>query len=218
MESLSFVSQLVLWAVVLFLSFLLMGTLRALGLVRWRLEQLEATTPSRLGRNGLKPGQKAPDFALSSTVGGEVALHEFAGRRVLLVFVQCGCGPCHAIVPELNRLASSGVIQVLVINNAELEAVRRWAAETGARFPVLAQQAWKVSKRYEVFATPFAFLIEQGIVISKGIVSSQEHLGYVLSCQGAAAKDGHVETEPEAAERGESQASVSLPSQEVNHV
>ena len=226
METLLLISNIDLSLVVLFLGFLLVGTLRALGLLSWRLEQLEVTTPSRLGRSGLKPGKKAPDFTLASTAGGEVALHDFAGRQVLLVFVQCGCGPCHAIVPELNRLASrSGAVQILAINNAEPEAARKWAAESGARFPVLAQQAWKVSKRYEVFATPFAFLIdEEGIVRSKGIVSSKQHIGYVLSGQGANAKDDHAEVETEGAERGESQesvrfsSSVSLSRQEVNHV
>src|SRR5947209_10945002 len=98
------ISSLALWALVLFLGFLLLGTLRALGLLRWRLEQLEATTPSRLGRSGLKPGKKAPDFTLPSVAGPEVALHDFAGRPVLLVFTQTGCGPCHTIMPELNRL------------------------------------------------------------------------------------------------------------------
>src|SRR5438105_14591379 len=54
----------ILWLVVLLLAFLLLGALRALGLLSWRLEQLEATTPKRLGRDGLKPGKKAPDFTL----------------------------------------------------------------------------------------------------------------------------------------------------------
>ena len=39
------VSYVALWLVVLLLGLLLLGTLRALGLLRWRLEQLKATTP-----------------------------------------------------------------------------------------------------------------------------------------------------------------------------
>ena len=59
--------------------------------------------------------KKAPDFTLSSIAGHEVSLHDFAGRKVLLVFVQPGCGPCHAVVPDLNRLASrKRDVQVLV--------------------------------------------------------------------------------------------------------
>jgi methylamine dehydrogenase accessory protein MauD len=197
------VSYVALWLVVLFLAFLLLGTLRALGLLRWRLEQLEATTPSRTGRGGLKPGKKAPDFTLPSVAGDEVSLHDFAGRRVFLVFTMSGCKPCHRIIPELNRLQRGGEVQVLVVNNGELEATRQWAGEARASFPVLAQQQFSVSKRYEMYATPFAFLIdEKGVIASKGIINNGQHIGFVLSGAGDAAKDGQAEAEPATAEAG----------------
>jgi methylamine dehydrogenase accessory protein MauD len=209
----------VTWLAILGLGFLLLGTLRALGVLTWRLDQLEATTPRRVGRDGLAPGKRAPDFTLPSFNGQDVSLRDFTGRKVLLVFVQPGCGPCHAIVPELNRLASRGdEVQVLAINNGTPEDVRKWAAETGARFPVVAQQALSVSKRYEVFATPFAFLIdEQTVVRSKGLVTSKQHLGYVISGAGDKGREFHAETERNGRERGEFQESVSS-STEVSHV
>src|SRR5262245_36319703 len=64
MSSLWLTALIVLWLVVLLLGFLLLGALRSLGLLNWRLEQLEATMPKRLGRDGLKVGAKAPDFTL----------------------------------------------------------------------------------------------------------------------------------------------------------
>ena len=175
-------SNAALWPVVLFLGFLLLGALRAVERLRWRLEQLEAITPTRTGRGGLKPGQKAPDFTLTSASGAEVSLHDFAGRPVLLVFTQSGCGPCHAILPELNRRQGGGGVQVLVVNNGEAEAARQMAAAVRARFPVLVQEQFHLSRRYEVFATPFAFLIDgQGVVRSKGIVSRRQHIDFVLA-------------------------------------
>jgi methylamine dehydrogenase accessory protein MauD len=197
------VSYVALWLVVLSLGFLLLGALRALGLLRWRLEQLEATTPSRTGRGGLKPGKRAPDFTLPCVAGGELSLHDFAGRRVFLVFTQSGCKPCHKVAPELNRLHDAGALQVLVVNNGEAEATRQWAAEVKARFPVLRQQQFGVSKRYEMYATPYAFLIdERGVIASKGIINDGQHIGFVLSGAGAAPKDGQAEAEPAAAEAG----------------
>jgi methylamine dehydrogenase accessory protein MauD len=191
------VSYIVLWLAVLFLGFLLLGALRALGLLRWRLEQLEATTPSRLGRGGLKPGKKGPDFTLPSVAGSEVSLHDFAGRRVFLVFTMSGCKPCHRIVPELNRLQRRGILQVLVVNNGELEATRQWAGEAALCFPVLVQQQFSVSKRYETYATPFAFLIdERGAIVSKGIINNGEHIDFVLSGAGNAATNGQLEMKP----------------------
>jgi peroxiredoxin len=197
-------SNVVLWFVVLFLAFLLLGALRALGLVTWRLDQLEMTRPSRIGRDGLKPGRRAPDFTLPSVVDGDISLHDFAGHKVLLVFTQAGCGPCHNIAVELNRLHERGEHQVLVINNGDAESARVWVAETQARFPVLVQEQFSISKRYEAFATPFAFLIdERGIVRSRGVVGSRQNLGYVLA--GAGQKKGHDEAESDADEpkRGE---------------
>jgi methylamine dehydrogenase accessory protein MauD len=207
-NAIAIASHVGLWFLVLFLGFLLLGTLRSLGLLRWRLEQLEATTPSRLGRSGLRVGKKAPDFTLPSVVGGDVALHAFAGRKVLLVFTQSGCGPCQNIMPELNQLGRRGV-QVLVVNRGHVETTRAWAAELKAHFPVLVEDGLELSRKYEVFATPFAFLIdEKGVVASRGIISNKQQIGYVLSGAGGA-KNGHVESESHAIEKAESEVSLS---------
>jgi methylamine dehydrogenase accessory protein MauD len=199
------VSYVALWLVVLLLGFLLLGALRALGLQGWRLEQLEATTPSRVGRSGLKPGAVAPDFTLPDAAGGEVALSDFAGRRVLLVFTQSGCGPCNRVMPELNRLQAAGRLQVLVVNNGEPEETRAWAAGARARFPIAVQDRYSLSRRFEVFATPFAFLIdEKGVITSKGIVNNRQHINYILD--GALSRrDGHADREPTGAVGGVSE-------------
>src|SRR5262245_7678076 len=111
-------SNLFLWLAVLGLAFFLVGTLRSLGLVNWQIAQLQATTPSKIGRSGLAVGKGAPGFTLPSVDGGDVSLAQFAGRKVLLILVQAGCGPCAEIVPELNRLIRrERDLAVLVINH-----------------------------------------------------------------------------------------------------
>jgi methylamine dehydrogenase accessory protein MauD len=220
LQTLWIASQVLIWLVVFFVAFLLLGTLRALGLLKWRLEQLEATTPSRLGRSGLRPGKRAPDFTLPSVGGPEVALHDFSGRKVLVVFTQAGCGPCRQIMPELNRLGGRD-LQVIVLNKGDAKTTGEWAAETGARFPVLIQDGLDISKKYEVFATPFAFLIdEKGVVAAKGIITNKQHIGYVLSAAQGGAKNGHVDKEQAETETAESEQSLSpsIPSKEVDHV
>jgi methylamine dehydrogenase accessory protein MauD len=202
LNALGLASYVVLWIGVLFLAFLLLGTLRSLGLLRWRLEQLEATTPSRLGRRGLRLGKKAPDFSLPSVSGGEIALHDFGGRQVLLVFTQAGCAPCQQIVPELNRLHESREHQVLVVNNSGPDVTRKWVSDVNARFPVVMQEGLTLSRRYEVFATPFAFLIdENGVIRSKGIINNRQHIGFVLSGSRDAAEDGDSATDSSEAEQ-----------------
>jgi methylamine dehydrogenase accessory protein MauD len=181
MNAFLLVSNIALWTLLLGVGFLLLGTLRSLGLLRWRLEELEATRPLRKGREGLPVGKQAPGFTLPAAAGGEISLSNLAGRRVLLVFTQSGCGPCHDIAPELNRLHQAGEQQVLVVNNGEPETAIVWAGEVRAMFPVVAQKDWSISKQYQVLATPYAFVIdEQGVIAAKGVASGAHYLRYVL--------------------------------------
>ncbi len=215
------ISSLLLWGIVFLLGFMLLGVLRALALTRWRLDQLEATAPSRVGRGGLKRGQKAPDFTLPSVSGGEVSLHDFAGRQVFLVFTQSGCKPCHRVAPDLNRLQDAGEVQVLVIHNGEPAATRQWAAEVQARFPVLQQEKFSVSRRYEMYGTPFAFLIDpQGVIASKGIINNGQHIGFVLSrAHPESKRDGESGSEISGTERGASnEFHTNSQVKEVSHV
>ncbi len=222
MTSFGLVSGMVLGGLVLLQGFLLLGALRAIALLRWRLDQLEATTPSRVGRGGLRPGKKAPDFTLPTVSVGEAALHQYANQKLLLVFMQPGCGPCHRIVPELNRLHQAGDVRVLVIHNGDIATVERWTKEHRPDFPVALQERHTLSKRYEVFATPFAFLIDgRGVILAHGIVSTRQYLGFVLARAGHYEKDGDRGVDVSGASppvSADASETARCHSEEVNHV
>jgi methylamine dehydrogenase accessory protein MauD len=216
------IANLALWIVVLLLGFLLLGALRAVALLGWRVAQLEATMPSRVGRSGLRPGKKAPEFTLPTSAGGEVKLEHFAQRKLLLVFMQPGCGPCQNIVRELNRLHDAGEVQVLVVHNGDAEAVREWIKQNRPHFTVAVQERYNLSKRYEIFATPFAFLIdERGMIAARGIVSTKQYLGFVLARAGHDQGEGESDAEASKGSRDSSiddgELSLSSP-KEVEHV
>jgi peroxiredoxin len=189
-----------LLALVLILGFLLLGTLRVLGAVRntlellgWRLADLEATIPRR---NGLAPGRIAPDINLPSVGGTQVALHDFTGCKVLLILTTTRvlCQSCRALVPDLNQLQHDGGIQVLLVADGDPESVHKWASEVQACFPVLVHEDRSVSNLYNVFARPYAFLInERGKITAKGRISKKEHLSHLFADAEAAHKDGDAE-------------------------
>jgi methylamine dehydrogenase accessory protein MauD len=218
-----FIGLAALWIVVLFFGFLLLGALRGLALLRWQLAELEAITPKRVGRGGLRPGKKAPEFTLPSIGSGggdtEVKLERYAGRELLIVFMQPGCGPCHGIIPELNRINDAGEVQVLVIHNGDTGTVQAWTKQHRPRFPVAVQEHFSVSKRYEVFATPFAFLIdERGVIAARGIVSTRQYLHFVLTRAGRDDQENNGRAEASQgspAEAGEASASYA---KELDHV
>ena len=197
MDTLLVVAVVILWLVVLGLAFLLLGALRAVGLLTWRLDGMEAIQPRRPDREGLKLGTRAPDFALPNIAGDAVRSADFAGRKVLLVFTQAGCEQCQTVMPELSRVHRAREFQVVVIKNGPPEVARRSAREAKATFPVLCQEGYSLSNRFHVYATPFAFLIdERGVIVSKGIAGTRQYLGFVLSSARLADGNGHAPPDP----------------------
>ena len=86
------------------------------------------------------------------------------------------------VLPELEKLLANGEVQVIVVNNGDLESTRDWTKRLSVSFPVLVQERYELSKRYEAFATPFAFLIDEGgLIASKGIINNRQHIDLVLS-------------------------------------
>lgn len=126
---------------------------------------------SRVRRDGLKAGKRAPVFQLPDLHGRTVSLKEYRGRQVLLVFSDPQCGPCDELAPHLARLhhehANNGLAVVLV-GRGNVEENRSKAEEHGFEFPVLIQdRKWKISKQYGMLATPAAFLIGKDGAIAK---------------------------------------------------
>jgi peroxiredoxin len=123
---------------------------------------------SRINRSGLKAGTVAPEFRLPRVEGGELALADMRGKRVLLVFSDPSCGPCDDLAPRLQDLhLQRPDFSVLVISRRDAEATRAKAKALGLTFPIVMQKQWEISLKYGMFATPIGYLIdEQGIIVN----------------------------------------------------
>jgi peroxiredoxin len=161
---------------------------------------------SRIKRDGLKAGTLAPDFKLPLIDGrGDLSLEELRGQRVLLVFSDPDCGPCNALSPHLEKLhrqqterevgrvtpcaphddelSRNGAQRtarptVVMISRGAPRENRAKVKEHGLTFPIVLQQQWEISRRYAMFATPIAYLIdEQGTIareVAMGIDAIQQ--------------------------------------------
>ena len=123
---------------------------------------------SRLNRSGLQAGTLAPEFRLPRIDEGELALADFRGGRVLLVFSDPDCGPCDELAPQLQAIhLQRPELQVLEVSRRDVAANRAKAARLGLTFPIVLQKQWEVSLKYGMFATPIGYLIdEQGTLVS----------------------------------------------------
>ena len=147
---------------------------------------------SKLKRDGLKPGEPAPDFQLPCLDGTERSLQDFRGRRVLLVFSDPHCGPCSTLAPRLEQFhrengeeGGCGSLspggrnegegdhslppQVVMISRGDPKENRAKVKEHRLTFIVLLQQRWEISRRYAIFATPVAYLIDESGVLQHDV-------------------------------------------------
>jgi peroxiredoxin len=139
---------------------------------RGRLQTERPVSESRIEREGLKAGTPAPPFELPDLGGETASLAEQRGRRVLLVFSDPDCGPCEKVLPDLARLhreRRSDGLEIIMVSRGGLEENRRKAEAFGIEFPIVLQSGWKLSKKYGIFATPVAFLIDEEGVIERDV-------------------------------------------------
>ena len=68
----------------------------------------EATAGGSDRPEGLAIGAPAPAFDLPNLAGNRVALEQFRGRQVLLMFFSNTCSWCHKMAPDLARLPLDG--------------------------------------------------------------------------------------------------------------
>jgi peroxiredoxin len=137
---------------------------------------------SKIKRDGLKAGTVAPEFSLPRLDGrGELALSELRGRPVLLVFSSPGCGPCNTLAPDLEQFhRAHPELEVVMISKGEPKENRTKVRAHGLTFPVVLQQQWEISRRYAMFATPIAYLIdEQGVIVQDVAVGVEPILALI---------------------------------------
>ena len=137
---------------------------------------------SHLDRDGLSKGTAAPAFRLQGLDNEEISLEQYRGQKVLLVFSDPECGPCNLLAPRLQELARRAPdIQLLMVSRGDPEANRLKIEEHGLKFPVALQKHWEISRRYAMFATPIAYLIDEEGIIAADVATGAEAILNLLT-------------------------------------
>ena len=61
-----------------------------------------------------------------------------------------------------------------MVSKGEPKENRAKVKEHGLTFPVVLQQQWEVSRRYAMFATPIAYMVDQAGIISHDVAVGVE--------------------------------------------
>lgn len=147
---------------------------RAIGILQIRLGPEPRALQSG---EGLPLYAKAPAVSGYDITIGRLRELTFDRGRHALVFVDAGCGPCRDIVRAAGLVAADNSYDVLLVivargSNEQNELLRRLSP----RLMLLSDPSGDQQRAYGVESTPFAFVIEDAVIQSKGVVNHRDDL------------------------------------------
>ncbi len=181
-QRLGLLSGAVVLVVLAGMGWMLLEVLRQQGRLLVRIEGLETQLAAH-GQTrepdaaGLPLGSGAPAFTLPGLKGERLTLEALraAGKPVVLVFSDPGCGPCTALLPEVGRWQRdyAGSVTVALISRGSPEANHSKAREYGIT-TMLLQQDGEVAGAYQAHGTPAAVLVRPDGTIGSAVAAGAE--------------------------------------------
>jgi methylamine dehydrogenase accessory protein MauD len=168
------ISNLVLWALVLALALVVAALARQLGVLHERLAPVGALATAR----GPAVGEPAPVLLAASLAGGALPIGGPAPAPTLLFFLSPTCPVCETLLPTLLRVAAeeSPRVRLVLASDGEPAEHRAFVRARGLDPGAYVVSA-ELGLRFEVAKLPYAVLLDEaGVVRAKGLVNTREHL------------------------------------------
>jgi methylamine dehydrogenase accessory protein MauD len=177
------VSNLVLWLIVLGLCAVVFALARQIGLLHERITPAGALM---LGQ-GPKVGEAVAPIDVTTLDGQALRIGgpRPDGRSLLVFFLSPSCPVCKELLPVLRavRRSEAGWLDVVLASDGGIDEQRRFvAAEDLGGFPYVVSA--ELGLKFQVARLPHAALIDGGgILRSRGLVNSREHLESLFEAQ-----------------------------------
>ncbi|MDO8909220.1 MAG: methylamine dehydrogenase accessory protein MauD [Pseudohongiella sp.] len=159
--------------VVLVLIFAVIALARQIGILHTRL----APAGALMTTAGPKVGQPAPVLAMSDIKGAPLTIGGPSKKAKLIMFVSPTCPICKDLVPMAVSMAKSEKLELVFGSDGgqtakHEEYIKRMKIED---YPYIVSM--DLGMKFEVGKLPYAVLLdEKGVLRSKGLVNSREHL------------------------------------------
>lgn len=113
---------------------------------------------------GLRPGDPAPDFQVTTLDGKEISLTNLKGKTAILAFWKRGQGSSEKTLADLERIyqeyKAKGVIVVAInADNAPEQEIRRIGSAQNLSYPLARDEGLKAYGRFGVMVLPTTLVI-----------------------------------------------------------
>jgi len=171
-----FISNIVLWIVVLALLVVVLALTRQLGVLHERISPVGALMLNK----GLAVGERVPTVEVEDLEGERLSVGapRNDGKSTLLLFVSPTCPVCKSLLPIIK---SSGKderswLNIILASDGNLEEHREYVRANGlSSVPYVVSAPLGIT--YQVGRLPFAALLDDtGVLRARGLVNSREHL------------------------------------------
>jgi methylamine dehydrogenase accessory protein MauD len=147
----------------------------------------ERLTPVGALNTGTGPvvGEPAPLLRATAMDGTllEIGTRRPSGRRLLMLFVSRGCPICKVLIPVAQDMARLETLDLLFIGDSNAPEQTALIADFQIS-PADFINGSTIGMTYQVDKLPHAVLIdENGLLISRGLVNSREHLESLVVAQ-----------------------------------
>ena len=210
-----FVSNMILWLVIVLLSILVFALTRQVGILHERVAPAGALQPT----TGPKVGELTKNIQVTSLQGESIEIGGASkdGLASLILFISPTCPVCKTLVPTAKSLVRSESKRLRLTFGSDGEDPQQHKnyvedLDIGTCPYFLSQS---VGMYYQVSKLPFAVLIDaNGTLQSKGLVNTREHLESLIESMdlGIATVQEYVNAQLDSADLDYETSAVEKPS------
>lgn len=183
--TITFLSYIILWLLVLGLGVVTLGLLRQVGLLHLRVGPRGGLETS----DGPEVGEAVAPFETTDIDGVELSLG-LPGKLTLIFVVSPTCSVCHDLVPAIRAFGRYAPPHAVIIAlSLGATADSRQFADVLQGIPVVADT--ELAHRLGVTTAPFVLKIENGSLVAKGVVNSLEQIE-ILAASELSSSEGHA--------------------------
>jgi cytochrome c biogenesis protein CcmG, thiol:disulfide interchange protein DsbE len=130
-------------------------------------------------------GDKAPNFAITTTAGEKITPRNFGGKVLVLNFWASWCAPCVEEAPSLNEFAKtlkdSGVVVLGVSVDRNEPQFQNFVKRFGVLYPTARDPEQNLSYRYGTYKIPESYIIDRNGKVARKYAGLPERDGQAIS-------------------------------------